>query len=135
MEKQTIKNAEQNDVYHLMKKANDGVEYKTFESFNRKYELKKEVWIGILNISERTLQRLKKDNKRFEKPQSEKILLIKKLFEKGLDVFGGPDKFLAWINIKNMALNGLKPIELLDNYFGITLVSDELIKIEYGTLA
>jgi uncharacterized protein (DUF2384 family) len=57
------------------------------------------------------------------------------LFNKGVSVFGNTSNFLAWINSKSIPLGGVKPIDLLDNSFGINMVRDELIKIEHGILA
>ncbi|MDN5292625.1 MAG: hypothetical protein PWQ06_2864, partial [Anaerophaga sp.] len=50
-------------------------------------------------------------------------------------VFGSTSNFLTWINSKSIPLGGVKPIDLLDNSFGINMVKDELIKIEHGVLA
>ncbi len=57
------------------------------------------------------------------------------LLNKGIEVFGSSDNFISWLNSVNIALGSIKPIELLDNSFGINLVTDELMKIEYGVLA
>jgi uncharacterized protein (DUF2384 family) len=57
------------------------------------------------------------------------------LFNKGVSVFGSTSNFLTWINSKSIPLGGVKPIDLLDNSFGINMVKDELIKIEHGVLA
>ena len=58
-----------------------------------------------------------------------------KTFDKGAEVFGNTSNFLGWINSRNIPLGGVKPIDLLDNAFGINMVKDELIKIEHGVLA
>lgn len=134
MEKQMRNPKEHGDAYKLINKARKGVEYKTFKSFAEAFPIKREAWSDILNLSERTLQRYERTSKRFEPSQSEKILLIMNLVEKGVEIFGSKDKFRAWINIQNIALGGNKPIDLFDNFFGITMVSDELTKIEYGDL-
>ena len=39
------------------------------------------------------------------------------------------------VGAENLALGGAKPKELLDNTFGITLIEEELVKIEYGIFA
>ena len=50
-------------------------------------------------------------------------------------VFGNIENFSQWLNSKNIALGGVKPISLLDNTFGIMLLKDQLIRIEHGVLA
>lgn len=86
-------------------------------------------------MSERTIQRYKRENKRFNSIHPEKLLIIMLLFKKGAEVFGSIPNFLTWLSSKNIALGGVKPLELLDNSFGVNLVKDELTKIEHGVLA
>ncbi|MGQ1784092.1 MULTISPECIES: antitoxin Xre/MbcA/ParS toxin-binding domain-containing protein [unclassified Saccharicrinis] len=57
------------------------------------------------------------------------------LFSKGFEVFGEKKNFLSWLYSKSIALGNIRPIDLLDNSFGINLVKDELIRIEHGILA
>ena len=45
------------------------------------------------------------------------------------------EKLNTWLETKNIMLGGVKPKDLLDNTFGISLVKDELTRIEYGVLA
>lgn len=86
----------------------------------------------FLHLSERTLQRYEKENKAFVAPQAERILAIALLYKKGVSVFGSKEAFNAWLQLDNLALGQVKPISLLDSSFGISLLHDELGKIEYG---
>ena len=86
-------------------------------------------------MSERTMQRYKKEKKTFDPIYSEKILEVMLLYKLGINVFGNKEKFISWIETKNLALGGVKPKELLDNTFGISLLKDELTRIEHGILA
>ncbi len=92
-------------------------------------------WSYFLHLSERTMQRYKKENLTFSPLQSEKILEITLLYEKGTEVFGNKEKFNSWLESENLALGKVKPKELLDSSFGINLLKDELIRIEHGILA
>ncbi len=92
-------------------------------------------WSGFLHLSERSMQRYKKDGGIFGTVSSEKIVEITMLYKYGVSVFGEKQKFDSWLNIKNVALGGIKPKELLDTSFGIGLIKDELSNIEYGVLA
>lgn len=131
----TFKSLDNNDVFRLIEATREGVDYNTFNEFTLKYPLNFSAWSRILNMSERTIQRYKREKKRFDSIHTEKLLLIMLLFKKGSDVFGDTANFLTWINSKNIALGGVKPLDLLDNSFGINMVKDELIKIEHGVLA
>ena len=92
-------------------------------------------WSYFLNLSERTMQRYEKQKRTFAPSQSEKILEIEELNDKGLEVFEDKNNFKLWLESKNIALGSMKPKDLLDTSIGIGMVKDELIRIEYGVLA
>ena len=77
------------------------------------------------------MQRYKK-NIYFSPLQSEIILQVVLIFQKGHDVFGSEIKFNNWINTDNLSFGGSKPKDLLENTFGISMIEDELIRIEHG---
>lgn len=131
----TFKSLENNDIYKLIDVTRKGIDYNTFNEFTVSYPLNISTWSKILNMSERTIQRYRREKKRLDSIHTEKLLLIMLLFNKGVSVFGNISNFLAWINSKSIPLGGVKPIDLLDNSFGINMVKDELIKIEHGVLA
>jgi putative toxin-antitoxin system antitoxin component (TIGR02293 family) len=131
----TFRSLDNSDIFKLITTTREGVDFKTFKEFSETYSLSLTSWSKILNMSERTIQRYRREKKRFDSIHAEKLLLIMLLFNKGSDVFGNTENFLTWINSENIALGGVKPLELLDNSFGINLVKDELIKIEHGILA
>ncbi len=131
----TIKSLENKDVLQLIDITRKGVDYNTYKKFTASYPLNPAAWSKILNMSERTIQRYKREKKRFDSIHTEKFLLIMLLFKKGVEVFGNTSNFLTWINSKNIPLGGVKPLDLLDNSFGINMVKDELIKMEHGILA
>lgn len=131
----TFKSLENNDIYKLIDVTREGIDYNTFNEFTISYPLNSSTWSKILNMSERTIQRYRREKKRLDSIHTEKLLLIMLLFNKGVSVFGNTSNFLAWLNAKNIPLGGVKPIDLLDNSFGINMVKDELIKIEHGVLA
>ena len=92
-------------------------------------------WAKFLHISDRTMQRYKKEKKRFSSIYAEKIIEITLLQKFGVSVFGSKDSFAQWMGLKNIALGGSKPRDLLDSSFGIALIKDELGRIEHGILA
>ncbi len=131
----TFRSLDNNNIFKLINATKEGVDFRTFNEFFKTYPLNSATWSKILNMSERTIQRYRREKKRFDSIHTEKLLLIMLLFKKGSDVFGNTKNFLTWISSENIALGGIKPIDLLDNSFGINLVKDELIKIEHGVLA
>ena len=92
-------------------------------------------WADFLHISGKTLSRYQKEDKSFDVLQSEKILQIEMLYKRGEDVFGSSENFLIWLQSENIALGKTKPQDLLGSVFGISLLMDELTRIEHGVLA
>ena len=123
------------DVFSIINTIKKGIKFSVFNSIALNSPFSLIEWSGFLNISERTMQRYKKERKSFDSNSSEKIIEIALLFKYGIEVFGNKDKFNTWLETKNVALGGIVPKELLDNTFGINLLKDELTRIEYGVLA
>ena len=92
-------------------------------------------WSKFLHLSERTMQRYKKEKKRFGPIYAEKIIEITILQKYGAAVFGNDENYAQWMEINNIALDGSKPKDLLDSTFGIKLIKQELGRIEHGILA
>lgn len=112
-----------------------GIRFATFDSFAAKSPFSLIEWSGYLHLSERTMQRYRSENRTFDPLQSEKIIEIALLYNKGIEVFGKAEKFDLWLETENLALGKIIPKMLLDNSFGINLLKDELSRIEYGVLA
>jgi len=125
---------EANNLY-LMQVARQGVNFESFLALINRIPFSMPDWSRFLHLTDRTMQRYKKDMKSFDTIQSEKILQITLLYKKGIDVFGDKTKFDTWLVSKNIALGNINPKELLDNAFGINLLNDELTRIEHGILA
>jgi putative toxin-antitoxin system antitoxin component (TIGR02293 family) len=123
------------DILQLINAIRQGIEYALFVSLAEKSPFSLTEWSGFLHISERTMQRYKKEKKSFDPIYSEKILEVTMLYKFGAEVFGSNEKFNTWLETNNIVLGGVKPKNLLDNTFGISLVKDELTRIEYGLLA
>lgn len=61
------------------------------------------------------------------KPNITKPIVLKK----GKAVFGNSSLFTLWLNTDHFLLN-CKPISLWETKKGLTLIYDELVRIEYG---
>jgi putative toxin-antitoxin system antitoxin component (TIGR02293 family) len=122
-------------VFSFIEMVRKGIKFSLFSKFAIGIPFSQSDWSNFLHISERTLQRYQKEQGTFDSPQSERILEIALLYNKGKEVFGDSEKFNLWLDSKNLALGGIKPKSLFDSTFGINLLKDELTKIEYGVLA
>ena len=124
-----------NNILSLIDLVRNGIKFVVFDTFVNRSPFSLNEWSKFLHISERTMQRHQKEKRPFDALQSEKILEIVLLYKKGTEVFGTKEKFDSWIETENLALGKIKPKQLLDNTFGISLLKDELTRIEYGVLA
>ena len=123
------------DVITFIEAVRHKITFTIFYSFAKNTPFTLGEWSVFLNMSERTMQRHKREKRSFDPIYSEKILQITLLYNLGINVFGDKEKFNAWLETQNLALGNIRPKELLDNSFGIGLIKDELTRIEYGVLA
>jgi len=123
------------DIMFLIDAVRQGIKYKFFTDIADNSPFSMNEWSNFLHLSERTLQRYKREKRTFDTLQSEKILQIALLYRLGIDVFGSKGKFNSWLETENISLGKIKPKELLDNTFGISMLTDELNRIEHGVLA
>ena len=120
---------------YLINTMRSGIPFHTFSKMTESSPFSLDDWSAFLHLSERTIQRYKKEKKTFDPIHSEKILEITMLYKRGSEVFGKSEKFDSWLSTKSIAMGGIKPKDLLDSSFGITLINDELTRIEHGVLA
>lgn len=120
---------------YLISTSRQGIPFHTFTKMTENSPFNLDEWSGFLHLSERTIQRYKKEKKTFDPIHSEKILEITMFYNRGTEVFGNSERFDTWLNSKSIALGGIKPKELLDSTFGIGMLKNELTRIEHGVLA
>jgi len=123
------------DIVSLIKTVRKGMDYNKFIQISENSNMNLHEWSKILHLSLRSMQRYKKESIMFEPLQTEKILQVAFILQKGQEVFGDTHKFNEWLNSESQALGKVKPKELLDNSFGINMIEAELTKIEHGILA
>jgi putative toxin-antitoxin system antitoxin component (TIGR02293 family) len=87
-----------------------------------------------LDITEPTLRKHIQSNKGLNANISEHIIQLFELFNKGLDTFGTLAEFKSWLKHFNPGIEAI-PFDLLDTITGISIVLNELIRIDYGAIA
>ena len=93
-------------------------------------------WSSFLDISEKSLQRYKKDKDHvFRSIHSEKIFELAEVTDLGREVFDTTDQFYLWLNTPSFALGKMKPVELLKDSYGKEMVMNELNRIDHGVFA
>ena len=89
----------------------------------------------VFDTSLKTFQRYERERRNLNPQDSEKVLKIQLLFNRGNDVFGSAEAFRRWMDKPAFGLGGQVPFSLLHTSGGIDLIMDELIRIDYGDLA
>lgn len=89
-------------------------------------------WASILHLSEKTLQRYAKDNKSFEGIYVDRILQMQELIESGLETFTSAEAFYRWLKRDKPVLGELLTFDSLKNSTGISLIVDQLGRIQHG---
>ena len=89
----------------------------------------------IFDISPKTISRYQQQDKKLNPRDSETALKLMALYQKGKEIFGSVDSFNNWLHKPAFGLGGRQPYQLMGTLTGIVLVSDELVRIEFGDLA
>ncbi|WP_051259705.1 type II RES/Xre toxin-antitoxin system antitoxin [Epilithonimonas tenax] len=128
-------NFDDGGIFRMIEIAEKGISFKIFDNLVKKFPFSFQQWAGFLHISGKTLSRYQKEEKTFDTLQSEKILQIEMLYRRGEEVFGSAAYFLIWLQSENLALGKTKPQDLIGSNFGVSLLMDELMRLEHGVLA
>jgi len=112
-----------------------GIEYFFFQRLVKESPFSLQDWSHFLHLSDRTIQRYKKDNKPFDQVSTEKIFEIALLYKYGEDVFGDKRIFKNWLNDEILAFGRKRPIDFMDTSMGIRMIRNELGRIEHGIFA
>lgn len=124
-----------NTTLSLIELVRNGIKYSLFQEFANTIPFSLSEWSTFLHISTRSMQRYQVEQRTFDALQSEKIVEIAMLYKKGIEIFGNARRFNTWLEAENIALGNIKPKKLLDSSFGISMINDELTRIEHGVLA
>lgn len=116
----------------LVHVSREGLLYPKFLVAVEAFNFSKQELAQLLHISNRTLERIHKDKKRLSTPQTERILEVSILFEKGWDFFGDKESFRRWLSIPNYAFENQTPLSMLDTKYGIDSVEMLLDRMAHG---
>ena len=83
----------------------------------------------------KTIQNYAVQDLKLDASLSEKLLKSFSLFKKGIAVFGSASAFHQWLNTSAYGLGNQIPFNLMDTFTVISLIEEELIRIEFGDLA
>jgi putative toxin-antitoxin system antitoxin component (TIGR02293 family) len=120
------------DGFAIVEQTRAGVSRAKADEIARPLGLTDKEMARILNLSERTLHRLRPDA-RLDSNASERLLLLDVLIRHGLDVFDGRMEVLGrWLHGPLPELRRQAPVALLDTTTGFSMVHTVLGRIEHG---
>lgn len=123
------------DNNSIITRAKQGVEIVAVSDFAMMSGKSQKEIAELIHTTARTLQNYSAGSKRLPMLQSELLLKLFALYDKGLGIFDGVESFSGWLHAPAFGLYNEVPEKLLTTSTGINLVMDELIRIEYGDFA
>ncbi len=112
--------------------ASQGVNAKVIINFRNHFDIPRSYAAELLNVSEPTIYRWIRNNKKLDRNYSVLLFELADLFLYGSEVFESRLNFFKWLELPNTALGGLEPKELLEIPGGIAKVKELLGRIEHG---
>lgn len=88
-----------------------------------------------LRIAKRTAARRKAIGGRLKHSESELVYRFSKVLVTAIAILGEKAKAHEWLLTENRALNGNRPIDMLDTGIGFEDVMDCLYRIDYGVIS
>ena len=123
------------DSFAIVEQTRVGVQRAKADEIAQPIGLTDKEMAKILNLSERTLHRLRPEA-RLDSNASERLLLLEVLIQHGLDVFDGRADVLGrWLHGPLPELRRQAPVALLDTTTGFSMVHTVLGRIEHGIYA
>ncbi|MBS9523866.1 DUF2384 domain-containing protein [Litoribacter alkaliphilus] len=121
--------------FQVMYEVDRGVSISRFDMLLESSGLQKQVLAGLMGLDPRTIDNYRKANKRFGALEGELLLKLYGLFEFGQEVFEGKDAFLQYLSSPSYAFREKRPLDMLNTFTGVELVSRDLHKIAHGYVA
>ncbi len=111
--------------------ARKGLMAKVFYDFAETINMPEKDLANVINISSRTINNYKNEERLLDPIYSEHLLKLIHLFEKGEELFGNVDEFNYWLK-KPFWNKNITPKELLNTIGGVDLIAEELEKLTQG---
>ncbi len=119
------------NTFNLAAYARKGIKPQLFYDLAEITKMSEKNLAQLIHVSPRTISNYKESKKSLDPVQSEHLLKLIALFEKGEELFGNIDEFNYWLQ-KPFWNESEKPMDWLITPGGVDLVMDELLKMAYG---
>jgi putative toxin-antitoxin system antitoxin component (TIGR02293 family) len=121
--------------FSLVSAAHEGVSVAAFFDLLDITGLSQVELASLLDVSAKTMTRYRQEGKKLNALNSEQVLKIIALYQKGIEVFGSLGSFNRWLRKPAFGLHTNIPLVFLQTSGGIDLILEELVRLEYGALA
>jgi len=113
-----------------------GFPYKVGNHIRGLLNLPLPIFAGIIEVSERTLARVRKSpNQRLSAIASDRLYRLARIFSIACEVLEDEEKAKEWLRRQQIGLGGSTPLDLLRSEAGAKEVEDLLWRIEYGVIS
>ena len=120
----------------LDKLIREGFPYKAGNHVRGLLNLPLPIFAGIIEVSERTLARVRKSpNQRLSTIASDRLYRLARIFSIASEVLEDEEKAREWLRRKHVGLGGKTPFDLLHTEAGAKEVENLLWRIEYGVVS
>jgi len=119
----------------MVLRAAEGLAISVFDEIMRVSALNKNQLAAFIDATPKTIDNYRLRRHKLGRIESEQLLQLMALYKKGYELFGNADAFNQWLKQPAAGLGGIVPFDLLYTQGGINLVMEELLRIEYGSLA
>ena len=117
--------------FDLIELARFGLTKASIDSLIETLKISVDEIVALLPISRRTLERCE-PTQRLSPDLSDRLIQIAKVYSRTLEVFGDRDLALSWLKSPCRAFGDAVPLSYLNLASGMTIVMDELGRIDYG---
>lgn len=125
--------SEEKELYKLSHDIiRQGLSIDSLKQLANYYKMPEAQIASLLGTSERTLDRLQKEDKPLNATRSDRLYRLARVAARAIQVFENEETARKWLKRPNRALAGVAPIELLDTDAGTEEIVDLLNRIEYG---
>jgi putative toxin-antitoxin system antitoxin component (TIGR02293 family) len=129
-----VTNESKDSPFGLIEQAREGIPGQKAGELANRLELTDKEMAKILTLSLRTYHR-RKENENLGLVASERLLLLHRLVDHGVDVFEDTGKFNRWLRRPLQILDGHAPLNLLDTSTGIGMVDTLLGRLKHGVFS
>lgn len=119
----------------LVLRAAEGLAVSVFDGLMQITALNKNQLAAFIDATPKTIDNYRVRHRKLGRVESEQILQLLALYKKGQEIFSSSEAFNQWLTQPVPGLGGIIPFNLLYTSGGISLVAEELLRIEYGALA